>query len=411
MNVVLPPPDDHLLKGARKVVEVLRGAGHEAWVVGGAARDLAMGVTPKEYDIATSARPDAVIGLFRKTVPVGVQFGVVRVRLMGEEYEVATLRAEEGHSDGRRPDAVRFTDLREDVTRRDFTINGLAMDPFDGEVVDLVGGLDDLREGVVRAIGDARRRFAEDRLRPLRAIRFAARTGFRIDIATFDAIREFATAVTDVSAERVQDEVGKALATPRPGLALRLLHETGILAVVLPEVGAADAVAAVAGTLDRLAGAPAVALWAALLWPAGAAAASAAMERLRHSNRMRAAVVDAIETGRAAAGLPFDDVVAEKRLLRRDAAASGVPVLEAWLAATGADPAPGRVARARMAAWGREDLFPPRLATGNDAMEAGVPRGPQVASALASLEDEQLRGRVTTREGALEFLRRHARSG
>jgi poly(A) polymerase len=405
----LPLPDDEVLRGACTVVRVLRGAGHEAYVVGGAVRDLARGIVPREYDVATSARPEAVMSLFRSTVPVGVQFGVVRVRIRGREYEVATLRAEAGYSDGRRPDSVRFTDLREDVARRDFTMNGLAMDPFTGEVTDFVGGLADIEAGVIRAIGDPLARFGEDRLRPLRAVRFAAQTGFAVEGATYRAVREVAPEVAGVSAERVRDELAKVLASARPGLGLGLLHDTGLLAVVLPEVAGAGGVPRAVACLDRVAGEGEVAAWAALLSAAGVAAADRTMDRLRHPNRTRRAVVEALRTADAIRGLPLADVAAEKRVLRSDGVAPGLAVLDAWLAAGDEDRAPVRHARARLAEWTRDDLFPARLATGDDAIGAGVPRGPAVASALAALEDEQLRGRVTTREEAVAFLARRAR--
>ncbi|MBM4394869.1 MAG: CCA tRNA nucleotidyltransferase [Deltaproteobacteria bacterium] len=425
----LPLPDDEVIRGACTVIRVLRGAGHEAYVVGGAVRDLARGIVPHEYDVATSARPEAVIALFRSTVPVGVRFGVVRVRIRRREYEVATLRAEACYSDGRRPDSVRFTDLREDVARRDFTMNGLAMDPFTGEVTDFVGGIADIEAGVIRAIGDPIARFGEDRLRPLRAVRFAAQTGFAIEGATYLAIREVAPEVARVSAERVRDELAKVLASARPGLGLGLLDDTGLLAGVLPEVAQAGGVSRAIACLDRVAGAIAcpdcvagatacpdrvagegeVAAWAALLSAAGAAAADRAMGRLRHPNRTRRAVVEALRTADAIRGLPLADVAAEKRVLRSDGAAPGLSVLDAWLAAGDEDRAPVRHARARLAEWTRDDLFPARLGTGDDAIGAGVPRGPAVASALAALEDEQLRGRIRTREEAVAFLARRAR--
>ena len=174
------PVGDANFDGAREVVSILRRAGHEAWIVGGAVRDMISGAIPPDYDIATSALPEQIIKLFKKTVLVGVQFGVIRVRLKGFEYEVATFRTDVGYSDGRRPDAVRFTNLFEDVQRRDFSINGLALDPETGEIIDHVGGQQDLKAGVIRAIGDPNQRFSEDHLRPLRAVRFATKTGFQI---------------------------------------------------------------------------------------------------------------------------------------------------------------------------------------------------------------------------------------
>ncbi len=404
------PVEEPLFQAALKVVDVLRDAGHEAWIVGGAVRDLLLGETPPDYDIATSARPEQVMALFRKTVPVGVQFGVVRVRLMGCEFEVATLRADAGYSDGRRPDAVRFTDLREDVLRRDFTINGLALDPMTGEVIDLVGGQRDLADGVLRAIGDPDARFAEDRLRPLRAVRFAARTGFTIEPGTRAAITRYAAAVTSVSAERIADEMRKMLMGPRPGDGIRLMAETGLLASLLPEldVGTACEVAAVA--LDRVdtaeAGQRWVCGWALLLWPLGEAGAAGVMTRLRHSRRMVGDVAEIIGIGHRIRDLDFEDVAATKRLLRQAQAPWAIATLGTMRPLEGQVDKAVKQAQDLLAGWTHEDLHPQRLVTGNDAMAAGVARGPAVAQALVALEDAQLRGDVRTQDEALALLAR-----
>ncbi len=401
------PDKDTAFAGARRMVRALREAGHEAFLVGGAVRDLVMGIRPREYDVATSARPGEVQALFRHTIPVGVQFGVVRVRLRGREYEVATYRADLGYTDGRRPDGVRFTNLREDVLRRDFTMNGLALDPETGEVVDLVGGLEDIRAGVIRAIGRAAERFEEDRLRPLRAVRFAAQTGFRIEEATWAAVREAAGEVRRVSMERVRDEVHRMLLTARPGLGLRLMHEAGILAAVLPTLAEAvgEDVGTVARVLNRLAGRGAEVLWAALAWPLGPEGAGRLARALRHSRRMVEAMRGVTEAGRLIRTLPHPDVAAEKRLLRSPHAAGAVEVLDAWIAETGADAGCVRHARERLRAWTREDLYPPRLVTGREAMEAGLEPGPAVGQALRAIEDAQLRGEVRNRDDAIRWLR------
>ncbi|NOZ02624.1 MAG: CCA tRNA nucleotidyltransferase, partial [Deltaproteobacteria bacterium] len=262
-TTVQPPWDDPAFQGARWVVEVLREAGNDAWIVGGAVRDLIMGLRPVDFDIATSARPEAVMALFRRTVPVGVQFGVVRVLWKDMEYEVATFRSDHGYSDGRRPDAVVFTDLARDVGRRDFTMNGLILDPETGDVTDLVGGLEDIEAGLIRAIGVADRRFEEDRLRPLRAIRFAAQTGFEIEKNTLEAISDSAPGTDAVSSERVRDELSKMLASNRPGKGLCLAESTGVLPIILPELAVTDC-KHLAATLDRLAKSPLEVLWAAL---------------------------------------------------------------------------------------------------------------------------------------------------
>lgn len=403
------PEHDPMFQGAVKVVDVLRAAGHDAWIVGGAVRDLLLGQVPPDYDVATSARPEQVMGLFRKTVPVGVQFGVVRVRLLGGEFEVATLRADIGYSDGRRPDAVRFTDLREDVLRRDFTINGLALDPVTGEVIDLVGGRHDLEAGVVRAIGDPDARFSEDRLRPLRAVRFAARTGFVIEPGTYDAVARHAAAVAEVSAERIADEMRKLLTGPRPGTGIRLMADTGLLGTLLPELPVDATRAIAADALDCRGGTAASdrwALgWALLLWPLGEEGARGVMNRLRHSRRMTTEVSAIVAIGLELGQTDPGDVAAVKRLLRREQASGAIVALATRRMVQGLDAGAAAWARAMLEAWSREDLHPPRLVTGDDAMASGVSRGPGVAQALVLVEDAQLRGVVTTRDQALEVLR------
>lgn len=403
------PVRDPMFQGVFKVVDVLRTAGHDAWIVGGAVRDLLMGQAPPDYDVATSARPEQVMGLFRKTVPVGVQFGVVRVRLLGGEFEVATLRADIGYTDGRRPDAVRFTDLREDVLRRDFTINGLVLDPVTGEVIDLVGGRRDLEAGVVRAIGDADARFSEDWLRPLRAIRFAARTGFVIESATYDAIVRHAAAVAEVSVERIADEMRKLLTGPRPGTGIRLMADTGLLGTLLPELPGDATRATAADALDSLAGMGESERWslgwALLLWPMGEGGARDVMSRLRHSRKMTTEVASIVSIGLQLGQTDSRDVVAVKRLLRREQASRAIVALATLRAAEGLDAGPAAWARAMLGGWSRDDLHPRRLVTGNDAIAAGVSRGPGVSRALVLIEDAQLCGVVTTRDQALQMLR------
>src|SRR3954453_23809818 len=193
---------------AREVIAKLRAAGHQAYLVGGCVRDLLLNVKPKDYDVATDARPDRIMDLFPRSGRVGAHFGVVLVRDVFNQVEVATFRSDHDYLDGRHPEQVRFeSDAREDVLRRDFTINGLMMDPDDGRVLDFVDGQADLKRGIIRAIGDPYARFREDHLRLLRAIRFAARFGFQIETATFDAIRRDHALILKVAMERVREEL------------------------------------------------------------------------------------------------------------------------------------------------------------------------------------------------------------
>src|SRR5271157_4370120 len=298
MEVMLP--DTRQFDAALGIVGKLRAAGYEAYLAGGCVRDLLLGREPKDYDVATSATPEVVLELFPRTFAVGAHFGVVLVATCGtcgaatcggadtsqegqseeskgeKPTEVATFRSDGAYSDGRHPDAVRYTrSAEEDVRRRDFTINGLLLDPLCGAalqdagpsipaaaatfaqddkciaireklrsaVIDYVGGVDDLERGVVRAIGRAELRFEEDRLRMLRGVRFAARFGFELDAETAAAIRRLAAKTADVSRERVRDELTKMLTEGRARRAFELLDETGLLAEVLPEVARMKGVA------------------------------------------------------------------------------------------------------------------------------------------------------------------------
>jgi len=407
VRLVELPQGNPVFTGADQIVKRLRDSGHQAWVVGGAVRDLVMGVHPTEFDIATSARPDAVIGLFDRTAPVGIRFGVILVLLHDLEYEVATFRADADYSDGRRPDSVRFTDLREDVLRRDFTMNGLALDTGTGEVTDLVDGIRDIEDGVIRAIGDPFKRFDEDRLRPLRAIRFVAQTGFGVEQNTLAAVRDCASRVVGVSVERIRDEVSKMLGSDRPGAGLRLLEDTGMTTHVLPELleGAAGA-EPVARVLDLLAGNDRETMWAAMFKPLGPSGAGDAMKRFRHSRHGIDAVVGALESSVAIQALPNDDTAVEKRVLRQENTATGLEVLSAWIEATEGDANCINHARKRLSTWSRSDLFPKRLITGEDVIAQGIDKGPDVGAAIKAVEDEQLRSNISTRDDALAFVSR-----
>lgn len=224
--------------GARAILECLRQAGHRAYLVGGCVRDQLMGREPVDWDIATDATPERIEALFERVVPVGKAFGVMIVVRPEGDYEVATFRGDGDYHDGRRPTTVTFTGPEEDVRRRDFTINALLYDPLAGEVLDYVGGVADIASGLIRTVGEAPLRFQEDRLRLLRAVRFAARTGFRLEPSTAAAVRALAPLAATVSGERTGDELTRMLGEGAARRSLGLLEETGLLAVVLPEVAA-----------------------------------------------------------------------------------------------------------------------------------------------------------------------------
>ncbi|HEU5117502.1 MAG TPA: CCA tRNA nucleotidyltransferase, partial [Isosphaeraceae bacterium] len=229
---------DHRRGFARDVVARLRQSGYQALWAGGCVRDLLLGKNPDDYDVATSARPEDVIRLFPRTVPVGASFGVVIVRgpRAAGQVEVATFRTDGLYEDGRRPQSVTFSTPEEDASRRDFTINGMFYDPLEERIIDYVGGRHDLERKVVRAIGDPSTRFEEDKLRLLRAVRFTSRLSFSLDSGTRSAMIEMADKVSKVSAERIAQELRKMLTHASRSRAVRLAEETGLLSVVLPPV-------------------------------------------------------------------------------------------------------------------------------------------------------------------------------
>ena len=275
--------------GAALLLDALHGAGHAAYAVGGCVRDSLLGLDPHDWDLCTSARPEQVMALFgeEKCIPTGLQHGTVTVKQGGRLYETTTFRTEGAYSDGRHPDAVCFVpEVREDLARRDFTINAMAYSAEEG-LIDPFGGRDDLAAHLVRAVGEPERRFEEDALRILRLYRFAARFGFAIDPATGAAARALGPHLDCVSAERIQEELLKLLAAPRPGSYL----EPAVLAVILPELEPEkqpERFAELCRTIDRIepTAENVPARLAALLWPLGEAGARKALRKLKCSNAL-----------------------------------------------------------------------------------------------------------------------------
>jgi poly(A) polymerase len=423
-------PDAPACQVAVAVVRALRQAGHAAYLVGGCVRDLLLGLEAKDYDVATSAHPPEVKALFRHVVEVGVAFGVLQVRQrLGDEWhevEVATFRAESGYLDKRRPSDVRFTDAREDVLRRDFTINGLLIDPLDdaldpaprGLVVDFVGGVQDLQQGLLRAIGVPQERFGEDALRLLRAARFAARFDLRIAPATTDAVRALAGTLAHVSLERVAQELGWMLTAPTAPIALAHVADLGLSAVLWPDLHAQDpglqaAIArfvalhgqpspSAAADAFQPAGMDLPLAIAALLWPVRDRSKGVARhwrlsredgDALYDTWRLAERVVQLAETGvelEVPAGTDAD--VEAVRTLRHDHADRALRVLLS-------DPGLTLETAARLAGW-RElrartptaTWKPPPFVDGNRLLALGHVPGPRFKGALEAAERAQLRG-------------------
>ncbi len=427
MSVAVPARDDALA-----VLRQLRNAGHTAYFAGGCVRDELLGLVPKDYDVATDAVPERVIEVFgrRRTQAVGAAFGVVLVKSGGSQIEVATFRADGSYRDGRRPDGVRFTDASEDAQRRDFTINGLFRDPLAGEgdphddgVIDHVGGRRDLRGRVLRCIGRPVDRFAEDHLRLLRAVRFAARFGLTIHPETAAALREYAGRLTTVTPERVGDEVRRMLRPATRGEAWRLLWEHALIGPTFRDLpipppqqgrhrpatrhvatlpGEASVTLAIAATLlDLLAGAG---MPTADLFDPQAVARSVAAARssLRLSNQETATLAMTLDVRPL---LQEPTLATLRRFLALPTAADSRVLLEAY----GDDPQVGEVVRSVLKRLDelREPTPEPWIG-GDDLIAAGMRPGPQFKAALDAAFDAQLEGRVPDREAALQVALAHA---
>jgi poly(A) polymerase len=427
---------------AARVLARLSGAGHEALLVGGCVRDSLLGVEPTEFDITTSASPDVVEKLFKRTVAVGRQFGVVRVVRGRRQFEVATFRSDLSYSDGRRPDAVEFAERRPDALRRDFTVNALYFDPDSGEVIDEVGGVRDLARGVLRAIGDPDERFAEDYLRMMRAARFAARLELEIEPATARAVRRLAPCLSRVSAERVQDELRRILTDREPARGLRLLDDLGLLEVIFPEVRAmkgceqpknyhpeGDVFVHSILTVEKLPPHPEFELaLAALLHDVGKPEASRRTEPLRFHKHEQ---IGEDMTVRICRRLKMSNEETRRvawLVKRHMYFKHGRELRPAKLKRLLADPEFDRLAEIHradaLASWGNledynyvmamrdalkeEEVRPRRLLTGTDLIEMGYEPGPGFKEVLEAVEDAQLDGAVATRREAADLARKLA---
>ncbi len=423
---------------AEAVVRALRQAGHQAYLAGGCVRDRVRAVSPKDFDIATSALPEQVAALFPKTVPVGIQFGVILVLSDGMPFEVATFRSEAGYVDGRRPTQVAFSTVQEDAKRRDFTVNGLYFDVDSSEILDFVGGKADIAAKVVRTIGDPDARFMEDHLRLLRAVRFAVQLEFEIDPKTFEAVCRHADKITRVSQERIRDELTKTLTSPQPARGLRLLDQSGLLRQILPEIERmkgveqpmqyhpeGDVYVHTMMLMDGLANAPVELAMGALLHDVakpdtfvratdrirfhghdtlGAEMAKAICKRLCFSNdqtelisalvnehlRFKDAFSMKVSTLKRFLSLPRFDWHLE--LHRLDCLASHGK-LDAY-----------HFCKEKYEALLKEPPPPSKLVSGKDLIELGFKPGPEFTSILRAVEDGVLEGTLQTREQALAFV-------
>jgi poly(A) polymerase len=425
---------------ATGIVGDLRARGHKAYLVGGCVRDRLLGIVPKDYDVSTDATPEEILSYFPRSELVGAHFGVVLVGAPdGVHVEVATFRSDGAYFDGRRPDKVQFeTDPALDAQRRDFTINGLMLDPLSSEVLDYVGGRADLDQRVVRAIGEADVRFSEDHLRMLRAVRFAARLNFAIAPDTLCAIQRLAPAICKISAERVRDELIRILTEGGARRGLELLDASGLLVHILPEVKAfqgvqqppefhpeGDVWTHVLLMLEQLRNStPALALGVLLHdvgKPAtfriadrirfdghadvGAEMARNILSRLKFSNEDIRQIVSLIENHMRFKDVPQMRTSTLKRFLRLPHFEEHLELHRLDCLASNGHIETYNFVRAKLSEMGEQELRPARLISGRDLIEAGYAPGPEFGRALGIVETAQLEGEIQTREQALALAR------
>jgi poly(A) polymerase len=426
---------------AVQIVKTLKSAGFLSYFAGGCVRDLVMRKTPKDYDIATTATPDDVERLFPKCVPVGKQFGVMIVVLKGFHFEVATFRSEGSYQDGRHPDRVAFTNPEEDAKRRDFSINGLFYDPLKQKIIDFVGGKNDIRKKRIQTIGDPETRFSEDRLRLLRAIRFAVNLGFEIEPKTWKAIKRFKKEIHSVSQERVRDELVKMFTRPNAGRGLSLLSESGLLAEILPEIEAmkkveqqpefhpeGDVFVHTKMLMDQLKEPSAVLALGALFHDVGkpptyseedgrirfynhahigADMTKEILARLRFSNKEIDGIVSCVENhmkfanvkemrlGKLKQFVARDNFMTELELHRIDCLASHGQ-LELY-----------RFLKHKLKEFKKEELKPKRLLTGDDLIHLGIVPGPVMKEILTEAYALQLEGKLKSKQDSQAWVKKH----
>jgi len=431
---------------ATRIVLRLRSAGYEASFVGGCVRDSVMGVIPDDYDIVTSALPDQVMALFNRIVAIGAKFGVIAVIVEGYSFEVATFRSDDVYIDGRRPSDVHFTCAKEDALRRDFTVNGLLMDPVTGEITDYVDGLADIQKKIIRTIGDPDKRFQEDHLRMLRAIRFTANLNFNLDSFTQESIAKNVAQIQTISAERIQDELNKLLTRGGARRGLELMVQTGMMREILPEVDAMQGVdqplrfhpegdvwqhtlimLEILSKEKKTNVNPALA-WGVLLHDVGKPVsrsedengvhfyghakqgekiADEIMQRLKFSRAQREAVLDLIlqhmnfmnvqkmRPARLKRFLRMPDFNLHLELHRLDCLASH-GMLDNY-----------EFCRNQLENLTVEELHPPRLLNGEDLIALGFTPGKIIGEILHALEDEQMEGRISSRDEAIIFVEKN----
>jgi poly(A) polymerase len=425
---------------ARRITATLKQRGRQAYLVGGCVRDLLLERTPKDFDVSTDAPPDEIVSLFPSSELVGAQFGVVLVREDGAQVEVATFRSDRAYSDGRRPDSVQFeTDPRKDALRRDFTINALMLDPETGEIHDYVGGRDDLAARTIRAIGEPEARFGEDHLRMLRAPRFAASLGFKIEPATADAIRKLHAHIRGVAAERVRDELTRILTEGGARRGFEALDELRLLPEILPEVAAMKGVAQPPEfhpegdvwihtrlMLDGLRRPTVTLALGVLLHDVGKPPTFRMAERIRFDGHAETGAVMAVAIltrlrfsaeqiglveALVANHLKFKDVrqmreSTLKRFLRQDRFEEHLELHRLDCLSSHRRLENYEFCAEKLTHLTPVELKPAPLLSGSDLIAAGYRPGPIFSRILTLVEDAQLESKIHSREEALDLVRR-----
>jgi len=427
---------------ALHIIRRLRSAGFAAYLAGGCVRDHLLGVPAKDYDIATDARPEVVQRLFDNSLAIGARFGVIAVILDGDPFEVATFRADAPYLDGRRPSAVHFGTIEEDAKRRDFTIGGMYYDPDNDCVIDLVGGRADLWAGILRAIGNPHERFAEDRLRMLRAIRFAARLNFDIEPATMAAIGAHASAIREVSAERIGDELVMIMTEGNPARALELMRRTGLMHELMPEVenligceqptnfhpegdvwrhtmlavsmleyGCSETLAFgilyhdIAKPICRARSGDKITFYGHT--ERGAEIAAATLQRLRRSRFVQERVAYLVRYHLRLAMAPRMRPATLKRMLAEDGFEELLELARLDALASNSYLGFYHFCRRALEAHEPGALRPPPLINGNDLITLGFTPGPRFKTILKDVEDLQLEGELRDHLQALAYVRQH----
>lgn len=425
---------------ARSIVERLRAEGFEALYAGGCVRDRLLGAEPHDYDVATSARPEQVEALFPRTVPVGAQFGVILVLEGDAEIQVATFRGDGAYHDGRHPESVHYTDAKGDALRRDFTINGLFYDPLKNEVLDFVQGRNDLEKHLIRAIGNPEERFSEDKLRLLRAIRFATTLGFTIDSETWVALLKWAPEIHAVSAERIREEFCKILLSPNRLHGFDLLDQSGLLRMILPEMEQlkgcdqpadfhpeGDVFVHTRLMLSLLPEKVSLPLVLSVLFhdlgkPAtrvvdetgrirfnGHEGVSAEislriMQRLRFSNEVIDAVLPAVRLHMSFKDVPNMRIATLKRMMARPTFDDELELHRVDCLGSHGMLDNHALLIAKREEFSQEPLIPSPLLTGDDLITLGWKPGPKFAEILQSVQTLQLEGKLTSRDEALRWV-------